>query len=100
MKCNPIYCVGDSHVSFFSGVNLIQPLFPEKSIDYYPYFKTARLGPALAYNLCEEGTQSLGREKLFDFLQKRHVSDCILLSFGEIDCRAHIANKHTDNIDL
>ena len=88
-----IYCVGDSHASFFSGANIIQPTWPEKSIEYYPFFRSARIGPVLAYNLCVEGTKTLGREKLFCFLKKRIPNDRILLSFGEIDCRAHLVKQ-------
>ena len=88
-----IYCVGDSHTSFFSGTNNIQPEWPALSTNYYPFFKTARLGPILAYNLCKEGAHNRGREKLFVFLKERTPKDHILLSFGEIDCRAHLVKE-------
>ncbi len=47
----PVYCLGDSHVSFFSGTDRIQPVWPERSVDALPVFRTFHLGPVLAYNL-------------------------------------------------
>jgi lysophospholipase L1-like esterase len=93
---SPIYCIGDSHVSFFSGIDWIQPLWPEKSDDVYPFFKSIRLGAVLAYNLCKTGTRWRGRERLFEFLKIKNPADGkIMLSFGEIDCRAHLVKQAT-----
>lgn len=86
-----IYCFGDSHVSFFSGRDAIQPCVPERSDDLLPCFRTFRVGPALAYNLVQEGTQTMGREKVLESL-RLHVphGSRVMICFGEIDCRSHL----------
>lgn len=97
----PIYCIGDSHVNFFSGQNKINGLWPNPSNDILPYFRTFRLGAVLAYNLCEYGTRKKGRELLFVLLdrdvpiQARTIppQSKLLLCFGEIDCRAHLLKQ-------
>lgn len=97
----PIYCIGDSHVDFFSGQDEIQPLWPKPSNDLLPYFKTFRLGAVLAYNLCEYGAGLKGREALFLLLDRRIPAayreippgSKVLLCFGEIDCRAHLLKQ-------
>jgi len=88
-----IHCIGDSHVSFFSGENKIQPRWPELSNDKTPLFKTYRVGPSLAYNLCEVGTKTRGRENLFAILESIPLGSSVMLCFGEIDCRAHILEQ-------
>ena len=96
-----IYCIGDSHVSFFSGTNQIQPLWPKSGGDVISIFKTFRLGAVLAYNLCEYGTSWKGRELLSILLDRRIAEEeriipaesQILLCFGEIDCRAHLLRQ-------
>ncbi|MCK9351791.1 MAG: SGNH/GDSL hydrolase family protein [Candidatus Pacebacteria bacterium] len=88
-----IHCLGDSHTSFFSGSNTIQPLWPKESNDRIPIFKTYRIDASLAYNLCKTGTTTYGREKLFNILEKIKKNDIILLSFGEVDCRVHLIKQ-------
>jgi len=89
-----IHCIGDSHISFFSGEDAIQPVWPDKSRDRLPWFRTHHIGAALAYNLPREGTRTQGREKLFEVLSGE-VPDgaTVLLSFGEIDCRMHLTKQ-------
>jgi hypothetical protein len=89
-----IHCIGDSHISFFSGEDAIQPVWPAASRDRLPLFKTHHIGAALAYNLTREGTRTQGREKLFEVISSE-VPDgaTILLSFGEIDCRMHLTKQ-------
>lgn len=89
-----IHCIGDSHVSLFSGEDAIQPVWPAVSRDHLANFKTYHIGAALAFNLSREGTQTQGREKLFEILST-DVPDgaTVLLSFGEIDCRAHLTKQ-------
>lgn len=90
----PIYCLGDSHVCLFSGQDAIQPGWPAPAEDLLPYFVTCHLGGSLAYNLTRSGTKSLGRENLFGALQKTvPPGQTVLLSFGEIDCRAHVIKQ-------
>ena len=89
-----IHCIGDSHASFFSGRERMQPEWPKRSDDRWPFFRSYRLGPALAYNLCRTGTTSRSREKLLEVLHRRiRPGDRVLLCFGEIDCRAHLIRQ-------
>lgn len=89
-----IHCIGDSHVSFFGGSDRIQPVWPDASHDCLPWFRTYHVGPALAYNLKQLGTQVGGREKLFYILANEIPQQSIvLLSFGEIDCRVHLLKQ-------
>ena len=97
-----IHCIGDSHTSFFSGVDRIQPSWPATSCDQLPWFKTHHIGPALAYNLTKSGTTSQGRESLFEVIASQaSPGDYILLSFGEIDCRVHLVKQaHKKTVPL
>jgi len=88
-----IHCVGDSHASLFSGQAVKQPMWPEKANDILPQFKTYKVGPSLAYNLCELKTTTRGRERLFKILKTIPVGSYVMLCFGEIDCRAHIMKR-------
>lgn len=97
----PIHCIGDSHVSFFSGQDRIQPAWPEQSQDLLPYFKTYRLGAVLAYSLAKFETSMRGREKLFSILDQLPQQSTVLLCFGEIDCRAHLLKQaDLQNLDI
>ena len=89
-----IHCVGDSHTSFFSGQLEMQPRWPDRSHDLWPFFRSYRVGPALAFNLCRTGTRSKGRERLFKVLRRKvPAGERVLLCFGEIDCRAHLIRQ-------
>jgi len=89
-----LVCVGDSHASFFSGVDKIQPVFPEQSHDRIHGLESVRLGAVLAYSLHREGTQEQGREKLFAKLKSLDCNEnAILFCFGEIDCRYHLLKQ-------
>lgn len=89
-----IYCIGDSHASFFSGYNRVQLGWPNKTINKYTFLKSYRLGPVLAYNLCNFKTRSRGREKLLYILTHLIPSgNKVLFCFGEIDCRAHLLKQ-------
>ncbi|MCZ4244697.1 SGNH/GDSL hydrolase family protein [Pedobacter punctiformis] len=85
-----IHFIGDSHSSFFSGVNIIQPEYPFSSNDTISYFRTYRLGPVLAYSLSSNNTTCRGREKLFQVIDTLPKKSNIVLCFGEIDCRYHL----------
>lgn len=89
-----IYCIGDSHIGLFSGVDAKQPIWPQETKDILPYFKTYKVGPALAYNLCQENTKTMGREKLFEILQQIPHGSKVMFCFGEIDCRLHLLKQH------
>ncbi|MBW8782090.1 MAG: hypothetical protein JF599_09405 [Verrucomicrobia bacterium] len=89
-----VYCIGDSHVCFFSGQDKIQPDWPNASDDRLPWFKTYRTGSSLAYNLPKTGTRTRGRECLLEVLDTQVPPGArVLLSFGEIDCRAHLIKQ-------
>jgi hypothetical protein len=89
----PIHCIGDSHAAFFSGLDEMQPIWPRRSSDTLPFFRSYRLGPVLAYNLGTPGTRSGGHEKLRQVLALLPRGATILLCFGEIDCRAHLLRQ-------
>ncbi|MBU2177762.1 MAG: hypothetical protein KJ556_21930 [Gammaproteobacteria bacterium] len=58
-------------------------------------FKSYRLRPKCAYNLYNDDYST---EKIFEILDTIETTDYIMLVFGEIDCRMHLA-KYKD-IDL
>ncbi len=89
---NIVHCIGDSHVCFFSGKNEIHPQWPNYIGENFP-FKTYRLGPCVAYNLCNFNTTTKCREALLLLLSFLHKKSNILLCFGEIDCRAHLVKQ-------
>lgn len=88
-----IHCIGDSHASFFSGYDEIQPEFPGLSRNRYSWFKCYRLGAVLAYNLTKFNTKERGREKLLQLISMLRPGSHILLCFGEIDCRCHLVKQ-------
>lgn len=59
--------------------------------DVLSYFRTYRIGPSLAYSMGDiNGT---GYSKVISILQTLPKKSNILLSFGEIDCRAHLIRQ-------
>ncbi len=88
-----IHCIGDSHVTFFSGYDKIQPEYPLPSTNKYTNLQSYRLGAVLAYNLNKLGTSEKGKEKLFDLIEKIDKNESLLLCFGEIDCRCHLIKQ-------
>lgn len=93
--CQPqaLHCIGDSHASFFGGKDRMQPSWPSLSRDQIPRVRSYRIGPALAYNLLKEGTATRGRESMLEILKTLPNGANVLLCFGEIDCRAHLAKQ-------
>lgn len=88
-----IYCLGDSHCNFFSGQDTGFVAGSEGK-HVFPFFKVYHLGPILAYNLVKTGSTTGGREKLFATLKDKVPPGArVLLSFGEIDCRAHLIKQ-------
>ncbi len=86
-----IHCIGDSHANFFCGSDEMQPVWPEDGIkNSHPLFRSYRIGPVLAYNLCRYNSSTRGRETLFELLGQLPKKSNILFCFGEIDCRAHV----------
>jgi len=89
-----IYCIGDSHTSFFSGADRIQPDWPKDPDAFLSLFQVLKIGSPLAYSLSHEGSRTRGRERLFEVLENVvPMGSYVLLSFGEIDCRAHVLKQ-------
>lgn len=97
-----IYCIGDSHISFFSGKDAIQPVWPKDADNELSIFRTFHIGSALAFNLPRNNTSTRGREKLLSILEEKvPINSTVLLSFGEIDCRAQIVkHAHSQNSSI
>jgi hypothetical protein len=89
-----LHCIGDSHTAFFTGYNTIQPEYPKTLQSISKNIYTYRLGSPLAYNLCEPNSKTKSNEKLFEIINTlNYKTDIVLLSFGEVDCRAHVIKQ-------
>ena len=94
MSSMNLHCIGDSHTAFFTGYNKIQPEYPQSFKSIVKNIYTYRLGSSLAYNLCEPHSRTKSRQKLFEIIDTLHYkTDILLLSFGEVDCRAHVIKQ-------
>jgi len=82
-----IHCIGDSHSAFFSGVEDMQPVWPDIAVNALPFFKSYRIGPATAYQL---HTKQDIIESIYRTVEKE---DKIMFCFGEVDCRAHLIKQ-------
>lgn len=89
-----IHCIGDSHVSVFSGYGTkskpyMCPIWPGKSKNKNTIFKTYRVGPYTAYQLINKERQI---NKIINMRSSNVLKgrDVILFCFGEIDIRAHL----------
>jgi len=83
-----IHCIGDSHSSVFSGKDEIQPVWPQRSDDTLPFFRSYRIGPATAFQL--ENKIPLINNIINSVY---NTGDKILFCFGEVDCRAHLKKQ-------
>lgn len=94
MQYNPIYAIGDSHTTLFAGANKPIPMYPEKHVDVFPFFKAYHIGAITAYNLCEEKSTTWSRRKLFEILEKEVPKGSkVMIIAGEVDCRSHIIKE-------
>ncbi|MDR2745646.1 MAG: hypothetical protein LBB66_10725, partial [Desulfovibrio sp.] len=85
-----IHCIGDSHIHLFSNDPTGQYSYQNIESGFMLHW----LGPALAHNLCLSESRTQARKKIFNLLTRYLVSDSwLLLSFGEIDCRAHVMQQ-------
>lgn len=88
-----VYFVGDSHVSVFSGSDRIDAGFPAVTDSRYPNVRVCRLGACLAATMHRLDTTEGGRAKALAVLPLVEPGSTVFLSFGEIDCRAHIPKR-------
>lgn len=96
-----IYVIGDSHSIFFSGQNyhnfiadkiFITPdVIIDKLISYIRYFEIYHLGPALAFNANNDKSSTHTLQKVKYLIENEIIApnSQVVLSFGEIDIRAH-----------
>ncbi len=81
-----IHVIGDSHVVVFSGFELPYENFEHTG--FLPFFRAYRIGPYTAYNAAK-------RREVIEPVIERWVGpgDYVMLCFGEIDCRVHLAKQ-------
>lgn len=107
-----IAVIGDSHVNFFGGNELISftPITDQNrrhlgmntSGNLIDNFSTFHLGPAFAYNLNKYETTNHTREKIELLMRSGLIKQAqpILCCFGEIDCRVHVLRQaEKQNVD-
>ncbi len=99
----PIPCVGDSNTMFFAGAERLRfiryrrsafwkPHWINRGLDLLPCFRVFHVGPATAWKAGDLGSSTRSREKIEKLLAKDiKPGSKIILSFGEIDCRIHMA---------
>jgi hypothetical protein len=83
-----LHVIGDSHASLFSGIDGLQPVWPEVSNDALPGVRTVRLGSRLAHSLTRPGHEL--RALMGRVIGKVPRDASVLLALGEIDCRCHV----------
>lgn len=86
-KKQKINCIGDSHISIFSGLNM---LIPENKTIVNDNFHVLRFGPYLANSFPN-------KENIFKYVDTIPKNENLLICFGEIDCRAQIKNQTEKN---
>ena len=99
----PLTCIGDSNTMFFAGAERLRfiryrrsafwkPQWINRGLDLLPCFRVFHVGPATAWKAGDLGSSTRSREKIEILLRKDvRPESKILLSFGEIDCRIHMA---------
>lgn len=90
-----IHCIGNSHVSLFTGEP--SSSFPCFESQKSPHFRTRWLGPTIAYNFKEHHFP-----KVKDYLKNVPTTDAVMLIVGEVDCRWHLpfqADKQKKSIE-
>jgi len=80
-----IYCIGNSHVNIFRGIDTV---FGDDNIDL---FTTHHIGPTVAYNFYENHYP-----KVLEYLSCANIdkqNDYVMLIVGEVDCRWHLPKQ-------
>ncbi|MCA9292240.1 MAG: SGNH/GDSL hydrolase family protein [Phycisphaerales bacterium] len=86
-----VQVIGDSHTSVFAGSYRLAPIYPRRANLALPGVQVWHLGAHLAHSV---GTpRHHVRRKIKAITSKSKRGDCMLLYFGEIDCRFHVV-KH------
>jgi len=81
-----IYCIGDSHASFFTGKDEMVDIWPHVEKNTGPYFNGIRIGPMSAHNLLSN------KNRIIDITNKvgDWKEDYLMLPHGDSDCRYEI----------
>lgn len=75
-----VHAIGDSHTKTYKKTRL---------------FIVHHIGPATAYNLNKDTSNTNSKKKVFAIINKLNKKkDIVMLVFGEIDCRIHIYNQY------
>lgn len=98
-----ITCIGDSNTMFFAGAERLRfiryrrsafwkPHWINRGLNLLPCFRVFHVGPSTAWKAFDKGSSTRTREKL-EILARKDLPEGsrVLLSFGEIDCRIHMA---------
>jgi len=88
-----IFCFGNSHVGVFSGTNYPVPIWPERSNDLLPWFRTFNMGAVTAYQSMKH-IQTI-KSILATISEFDKEKDTLLLVFGEVDIRMHVYRQLT-----
>ena len=87
-----IHCIGNSHAQVFSGQKTMIPEWPTlHNLDQYPFFKTYRLGPTIAYNFYEHHFPKV--LEILETIQIDKETEAVLLCSSEVDCRWHLPRQ-------
>lgn len=108
----PLTCLGDSNTMFFAGAERLRfiryrrsafwkPHWINRGLDLLPCFRVFHVGPATAWKAGDFGSSTRSREKI-EILLKKDIKpgSKVLMSFGEIDCRIHMAKAVKGGADL
>jgi hypothetical protein len=90
-----IHCIGDSHISVFTGYDEMPPIWNHlsRSNDRTDYFRSYRIGPATATGL---GSKISIIDDIIIRGPVDKEKDIILFCFGEVDIRAHLSREYLE----
>lgn len=86
-----VHVIGDSHASVFTGSYRLAPVYPARAISALPGVRVWHLGAHLAHSI--GSPRHPVRRKLKDIAATVGAHDCVLMYFGEIDCRFHVVHQ-------
>lgn len=90
----PIHVIGDSHATFFTGLNYHQ-FCGVGAPQMLPAFRAFNVGPSLAYTLDKPAGAGARQRPLFQLLSSGTIAAgaAVMLTFGEIDGRVHVLRQ-------